>query len=213
MSGVPENPPVVLVHGYTSSFDRGWQQTGWADLLEDEDRTVVGVDLLGHGDAPKPHDPAAYADVGARVVAALPDSVVDGVGFSLGAVVLLDVAARHPERFRRLAVMGIGANLFRPRDPDDPLRQAFARFATNEGNDPVALAAFRQRPVPPIDFARITCPVLIVLGERDTNGPADPLAEALVKATVTMKTVRGADHLGTPTDFGAIEAVLSFLAR
>lgn len=197
------NPPVVLVHGFTSSFDRGWRQTGWVDLLADEGRAVVGVDLLGHGEAPKPHDPSAYADMGARVVDVLPECC-DAVGFSLGAVVLLDVASRHPERFRRLALMGIGANLFRPRDAEDPLRPAFERFATGGGNDPTALAAFRQRPRSAvIDFAAVTCPVLVVLGERDPNGPADPLVEALGSDAVTVKVVRGVDHLGTPTDFGA----------
>ena len=209
---MPNNPPVVLVHGFASSFDRGWRQLGWVDLLEDAGRRVVGVDLLGHGDAPKPHDPAAYADVGARVVDVLPGEPVDAVGFSAGGLVLLDVASRHPERFARLAILGLGANLFRPRDPDDPLRQAFARFVTTEGNDPVALAAFGQRPLPSIDYSRITCPVLLVLGERDANGPADPLADALSNATVTVKVLRGVDHLGTPTDFGCIDAVLSFLA-
>lgn len=203
------NPPVVLVHGFTSSFDRGWRQTGWVDLLADEGRTVVGVDLLGHGDAPKPHDPADYADLAARVVDVLPGEA-DGIGFSLGAAVLLDVAARHPERFRRLAIMGIGAGLFRTSEPG-ALSPVFARFVESNDNDPTALAAFLRRPLQPIDFAAVTCPVLIVLGERDTNGPADPLAEALANAPVTVKVLRGVDHLGTPTDFGAVDAVLSFL--
>jgi pimeloyl-ACP methyl ester carboxylesterase len=209
---VPEQPPVLLVHGFASSFERGWRRPGWVDLLEDMGRTVVGVDLLGHGDAPKPHDPSAYADVAGRVLDAAPP-VVDAVGFSLGAVVLLEAASRAPERFRRLAIMGIGGGLFREREADDPLRQAFARFVTSDGNDPEALAAFRQRPTEPIDFARITGPVLIVLGERDAGVPAEPLAEAMSNAEVTVRMLSGVDHFGTPTDFGAIDAVLSFLAE
>ena len=53
--------PVVLVHGLGSSFEHGWRSTGWIDLLADADRPVIGVDLLGHGTAETPHDPAAYA--------------------------------------------------------------------------------------------------------------------------------------------------------
>src|SRR5687767_14844947 len=74
-------PPVLLVRGFASSFERNWRETGWADLLGDAGREVIGVDLLGHGSADKPHDPAAYADVEADVRAALPDQgSVDAVG-------------------------------------------------------------------------------------------------------------------------------------
>ena len=55
-------PPVVLVHGIASSFERNWRQPGWVDLLEEGGRSVIPVDLPGHGEAPKPHDPAAYAE-------------------------------------------------------------------------------------------------------------------------------------------------------
>ena len=97
--------PVVLVHGFGTSFDLTWVSNGWVDLLGDEGRQVVGVDLLGHGAAPKPHDVAAYDDLGARVVAALPsDGQVDAIGFSLGAKTLLKVVAAQPDRFRSLIV-------------------------------------------------------------------------------------------------------------
>src|SRR4051794_30474882 len=69
--------PVLLVHGFASSFALNWQESGLSFLLEDAGREVIGVDLLGHGSAPKPHDPAAYADLGARVVDMLPDVPVD----------------------------------------------------------------------------------------------------------------------------------------
>jgi pimeloyl-ACP methyl ester carboxylesterase len=43
------DPPVILVHGLGSSFEHNWRATGWVDLLADEGREVVGVDLPGHG--------------------------------------------------------------------------------------------------------------------------------------------------------------------
>ena len=64
--------PVVLVHGWGGSFATTWQAPGWEALLQDADRTVIGVDLLGHGTAPKPHDPAEYADLTTRIVDAIP---------------------------------------------------------------------------------------------------------------------------------------------
>ena len=78
-----------------------WREPGWVDLLEEEGRQVIGVDLLGHGKAEKPHDPDAYAALERDVAAALPASgLVDAIGFSLGARLLLGVAAAGPDRFR-----------------------------------------------------------------------------------------------------------------
>ncbi|MEY2569316.1 MAG: hypothetical protein QOE35_3845 [Actinomycetota bacterium] len=217
--------PVVLVHGFASSFHRNWREPGWVDLLEEGGRTVVPVDLLGHGDAPKPHEPAAYGDLEGGVEAALPEGQVDGLGFSLGARVLLTLASRTPDRFGRLVVGGVGANLFREDTtesvarameggdlPSHPEAQAFARFAKNSGNDPAALAAVLRRPAPPLTpemLAAITCPVLVVLGDKDFAGPPDPLVDALPNPTLV--TLKGVDHLATPTDFGFIDATLEFL--
>ncbi|MEO5723135.1 MAG: alpha/beta fold hydrolase, partial [Ilumatobacteraceae bacterium] len=94
--------PVVLVHGWGGSFATTWQNNGFTELLHDAGREVIGVDLLGHGDAPKPHEPAAYADLTARIVDALPDFPVDAIGFSLGAMTLLRLACNQPQRFRKL---------------------------------------------------------------------------------------------------------------
>jgi pimeloyl-ACP methyl ester carboxylesterase len=221
-------PLVLLVHGFASSFERNWREPGWVDLLADAGRDVLPLDLLGHGTADKPHDPAAYDNLEAGVAAVLPsDSVVDAVGFSLGAQLLLRVAANRPERFGRLVVGGVGANLFATADaepvaaavergeadPEDSgLARAFALFASGPGNDAAALAACLrrpQRPMEPSDLAGLTRPVLVVLGDRDFAGPADPLMEALPNARLV--TLRGADHFGTPKDYRFLEAALDFL--
>ena len=68
----------MLVHGFASSFERNWREPGWVDLLGDAGREVIGLDLLGHGAASKPHDPGAYADLESDVAAALPKVSDDG---------------------------------------------------------------------------------------------------------------------------------------
>src|SRR5262245_36201268 len=123
--------PVILVHGLGSSFEHGWREPGWIDLLGDAKRTVIPVDILGHGAAAAPHDPEAYADLEQSVAAALPDEPVDAIGFSLGAQLLLRLAAQDASRFRRLVVIGAGANVFAT-GGEETLAAAFEQGADSE---------------------------------------------------------------------------------
>lgn len=220
-------PPVVLVHGWGGSFATTWEQSGFAELLRDAGREVIGVDLLGHGAAPKPHDVQAYSDMTARIVDALPDEEVDAVGFSLGAATLLRLASREPQRFHRLVVAGVGASLFDDDpsrterivaalegrgDPDDNLARMFVQYAAQPGNDLAALTAVMKRagaPLQPDELSVIACPTLVVIGDRDFAGPGDPLAAALPDAT--LRTLRNIDHFATPEAFAFIDAALTFL--
>jgi pimeloyl-ACP methyl ester carboxylesterase len=217
--------PILLVHGFATSAARTWRDNGWIDLLGDAGRQVIAPDLLGHGDAPKPHDPAAYGALEGDVAEVLPDRPVDAIAFSLGARIVLTLAADDPGRFGRIVVAGVGANLFRDdgsdviaraiegaADADNPVAQYFAGLAAQPGADRAALAACTRHPRPPLDALRlgkVTCPVLVVLGDRDFTGPADPLVDALPDATYCP--LRGVDHFATPKDFGFIDAALNFL--
>jgi pimeloyl-ACP methyl ester carboxylesterase len=223
---------VVLVHGWGGSFEATWCRNGFAALLEDAGKTVVGVDLLGHGEAPKPHDPAAYADLTERIVEALPDdgSPVAAIGFSLGALTLLRAAIARPERFERLVLAGIGSNVF-ARDHEGAERlvsglealrdgadvasldqqvRLFAQYAQQPGNDLDALIAVMRRPpgseLTPETVAAVTCPVLVVVGENDFVHPADEFAAALSDARIV--TLPGTDHFATTDSFGFYDAAL-----
>jgi len=222
--------PVLLVHGFASSFERNWREPGWVDVLEMEGRNVLPLDLLGHGEAEKPVDPEAYADLETCVVDALPpEGQVDAVGFSLGGQLLLRVASQMPERFRRIVVGGVGANLFESTVPEQAARAietgapgegdheasgAFARFAQAPGNVPEALAACMRRPTTPVtdeQLALVTVPVLVVLGDRDFVGTAERLMADLPDAKLV--TLAGADHFGTPKDFRFIDSAVRFLSE
>ena len=219
--------PVVLVHGFGSSFKHGWADDGWPDLLADEGREVIGGDLPGHGSSPKLTDPDAYADLEDQVLATFADRPqVDAIGFSLGARILLTIASDHPERFGRLVVMGVGANLFRDDQhsalaeaiekgaaPDEIGMRVFDQLAADPRNDRAALAAVMRRRPPALDAARlgrITCPVLVVIGEKDFVAPADELVAALPDSKLVV--LPGVDHFATPKDYRSIDAALRFLA-
>ena len=220
-------PQVALVHGFGTSFEATWVGNGWAALLEDAGRTVIGVDLLGHGTAEKPADPDDYRNLEQRVLDVLPPEPVDGIGFSMGAQVLLWLAAHHPDRFRRIVVAGVGRNLFvsdrergaaiveavRTGAAGDPELRYFADLPEDGGADRAALTAFLQRPDRRTFtvglLAGISVPVQVVLGDQDFAGPADPLVAALPDATQVI--LRGVDHFATPRDFGFIDAALGFL--
>lgn len=217
--------PVVLVHGFGTSGDRTWRDNGWVDLLQDAGREVHMIDLLGHGTADKPHDPAAYDALEALVEAQLPTGAVDGIGFSLGARVLLTIATTTPERFSSLTLLGVGANLLTTEggglvvdaiegrgDPADPVVQYFAGLAAQPDADREALAACLRSPRPaltPERLSRAALPVRVVLGDQDFAGPGEPLTELLPDATLT--SLPGVDHFATPKSFAAIDAVLGGL--
>ena len=220
------DPAVLLVHGFASSAEHNWRRPGWLDLLADAGRETIAVDLLGHGRAPRPTSPGDYEAVEAHVADAIGDrEPVDAIGFSAGAQVLLRLAAGRPGRFRRLALLGIGARALERGDPEpivaalagdpDPENvhgMVFRRLAEGLGNDPAALIAFLRRPYRPpsaAELARITGPVLVVLGDRDPAGPGDGLVAALPDARLV--TLRGVDHFGTPADVRCMQAVLDFL--
>jgi pimeloyl-ACP methyl ester carboxylesterase len=221
------DPAILLLHGFSSSSEASWARNGWLDILADTSRRVIAPDLMGHGDAEKPHDPAAYTAMEARVHDLVADvGDVDVVGFSMGARMALCVESIYPGTFGRIVAGGVGANLFGEREPStmadalegngealDPLGRAFLAAAHQPPNDPLAMAACLRRPQPPLgpeELARIRCPVLVVVGDRDTVAmPPDELVAALPDARLTL--VKGADHLGTMKGFGFLDAALGFL--
>lgn len=218
--------PVVLLHGLGGSAADTWQGNGWIDLITDAGRPALGIDLLGHGSAPKPHEPEAYLEMHQHVLDQLPPTPVDAIGFSLGAMTLLRCAIAAPERFARLVLTGIGGNVFEPSerhqmiidaidgvgDPNDPFTRYFADLADNPDADPEALKALVSsggERLTPADVADITMPVLVLLGDGDFNCPAGPLVDALPNASFTE--LKRCDHFATPRSMQCLDEALAFV--
>jgi pimeloyl-ACP methyl ester carboxylesterase len=133
-------PKVALLHGL------GGAATNWtlvAPALA-ERCSVLVPDLPGHGGSSALPGPAERLDPYADRMAALLDEPVVVVGHSLGAVVALRMATRHPELIRGLLIAGsagIGSgtrrsqraltlvSLVQPGKRISPLRRAVARSA------------------------------------------------------------------------------------
>lgn len=228
-------PSVLMVHGFASSSEQSWRRFGWIDAFEGRGFRVGAPDLPGHGSAEKLVDPEAYGVIEDAVyddARQMGGGLLDGVGFSLGARLVLSVEADHPGTFDRLVVGGVGANIFSFRSPehlagaiesrdhekapDSPLAEAFVRGAYRASNDAAALVAFLRRPsrrrILPESLDRVRCPVLVVVGEADTMvQPVAALTEHLADARVVV--VPGADHLATMRSPLFLESALDFLVR
>jgi pimeloyl-ACP methyl ester carboxylesterase len=216
-------PPVILVHGLASSFEHNWVRTGWVDALENRGRQVIGMDLPGHGGNGRAGGSLAAVDQ--LTALAERHGTVDLVGFSAGARVCVLAASAGQASVRRLVLAGLadsvlsaghdvaGISLTGPLDDEDVRSRLFRRMAASAGNDPQALEDFLAAPAGEVTaqvLAQITCPTLVIIGERDQLGRADQVAGSLPAGQLV--TLPRADHFATPSRVEAILAALAFLA-
>lgn len=95
---------VVLVHGV------GMTQAVWGPQIASLSQThqVIVYDMLGHGDSHDPRPDAALVDFAEQLAALLDHLQIDSaavVGHSMGALVALDFALRHPRRTQRIVAL------------------------------------------------------------------------------------------------------------
>ncbi|HQZ45883.1 MAG TPA: alpha/beta hydrolase [Usitatibacteraceae bacterium] len=101
----PKLPAIVFLHG--AALDHSvWQ---WqARYFAHHGFSVLAVDLPGHGRSPGAIRPTieALADWVAALIEASCEERAHVVGHSMGSLVALDTAIRHPRRVDRLALLG-----------------------------------------------------------------------------------------------------------
>lgn len=233
-----DGPPIVLVHGFTSSVAGNWRATGILRALTKAGRQVIALDCRGHGLSGKPHDPAAYEGTAmSDDVIALMDHIgrrqADLMGYSMGGFISLSLLARKQERFHSVILGGVGdptASRAR-RDPGamaeamaaadassitDPTARALREFAEVQGADLKALAAMqrasnRRASFDPSTLKYVTIPVMVLVGEADNAvGPPEPLVASIPGATL-VKTP--GDHITALVKPEFKHAILDFLAK
>jgi len=200
--------PVVLVHGFSQTH-AVWLDTPLYKALI-RDHRVIAVDLRGHGDSYKPHDPAAYGPhVQSDLISLLDHLDIDKahfVGFSLGASVVGDVVVSSPERVQT-ATMGSGYFTAWDDAEEEFARQIEERESGVEGfpwepenQDYQALAAVirgaKYSVVSPEQIASINTPTLIVFGSIEVEHMTDLHRERLesVPNSARVLIIDGADH-------------------
>ena len=80
---------VLMVHGFATSRAENWRRLGWYGAFERKNYRLVALDLRGHGESEKPHDPDAYGgDKLVGDIVGLMDHLVLGrvelLGYSMG---------------------------------------------------------------------------------------------------------------------------------
>jgi pimeloyl-ACP methyl ester carboxylesterase len=222
-------PPVLLVHGFASDSVVTWEGTGWVRALLDAGRSVLTVDLRGHGASDKPTDGDAYAPdrLGADLVAVLDSAgvrVVDVIGYSMGNRVVSALCELAPERVRRAVVGGAGpselfatwsldearAYLVDDVPPANPLIAEVLGPALRAGADRDALLACIEG----VQGAPLaipgSIPVLFVAGEQDPVPRG--VQELALDWGSDLVTIPGRDHVSTLTARAFKDAATSFLA-
>ncbi len=234
---VGSGDPVVLVHGFAASRVQNWKVPGWYDTLTGAGYRVVAMDMRGHGESDKPHDPAAYdhaimAEDVAAVMEAAGAAPAFLMGYSMGGFLSMHVLMDHPDIVKKLVIGGVGGSYFGRAfgsrdaiadaliadDKDkitDPMQRSFREFAEQSGKDRVALAACmraNRRLFAASELKQSRRPVLVVCGENDAlTGPPGPLADAFADGRAIVVPKR--DHMTTVGDKVYKQAVLDFIGR
>jgi pimeloyl-ACP methyl ester carboxylesterase len=214
---------VVLVHGAAMN-GTVWRYQ--ADALTQAGFTPIAVDLPGHGRSEGEPSSSAKGYAGWLLAyLSLLGEPVHLVGHSLGALVVLEAAAAHPEVIKSVTLIGVSDLM--PVNPDLLAGAADGDLSMFEtmgrwmhARDPIGGSAWTvdhtvailQQAQPDVAYAdltacsshpgaaavaaRLTVPILLILGEQDVMtkpSAAKPIAAAAEDAATVV--VEGAGHL------------------
>lgn len=231
----PAASPVLLIHGFASSTLFNWVKTGWLDPLAETGRTVLSVDLPGHGDSGDV-DPA-----GLRVPDLLADLAelctdlgepVAAHGYSLGSRIAWQFAHDHPQHVVSLVMGGspttdevyrVDADQARawaaggPEPADELTRRFITVAAALPGQHlphvvELRLSLSEDRHLPSCSVPSV--PTLVVAGSRDEIAAgAGQLADWVRAAGAPARYVElpGRNHINALTSREYKQAVLDFL--
>ncbi len=217
-SGDPAAPPVLWVHGSGPGVTA---LTNWETVLDDVsgDFFNLAPDNIGFGDSTHPDPPPeglrAFTDLRVETLIALLDHLgidqVDLVGNSMGGIISLCLTLAHPDRVRRIVLMGAGGAPV-PITPEllslilfyeDPTVEAMADLMTTFVADP-AVFGDQLEQIAAERMPRATRPE-VERSHRATFTAGDPLpitAETMATITQPVLVVHGDTDRLMPLECG-----------
>jgi pimeloyl-ACP methyl ester carboxylesterase len=228
--------PILLIHGFASSYRINWVNPRWVETLTHAGRRVIAFDNRGHGLSQKLYAPGDYrSDLMARdaanLLAHLGVERADVMGYSMGARIGSFLALAEPPLVRSLILGGLGDRLVHGgglpagvaeamEAPSlesliDPMQRMFRAFADQTKSDRAALAACirgSRQTLTPAGVAQIGAPTLIAIGTRDEVA-GDPKKLAAMMPRAEALDIPGRDHNLAVGDKTYKAGVLGFLER
>ena len=179
--------PLLLLHGGLGSIEMFEP-----DLKTlSQNRTVIAVDLQGHGRTELGNRPFLYTDMGddmAVILKQLNYDQVDAMGYSMGGGVAFRFAVQHPEMVRRLVLVSTGyaQNGFYPemlpmqaavgaamadQMKETPMYKGYTAVAPHPEDFPKLLdrmgELMRTKYDWKDDVKKLTMPVMLIYGDAD----------------------------------------------
>lgn len=226
--------PVLLIHGFASSYLVNWISPGWVKTLTEAGYRVIALDNRGHGRSSKSYNPAAYTpgEMATDAAALLDHLRIEKAhvfGYSMGARISAFLALAHPDKIATMILGGLGYGMIDGVGDWDPIAEAlvapdpdaithprgkmFRTFADQTRSDREALAACiatSRELVSEAQMTTITAPVLVGVGTKDDiAGSAQRLAALLPNGEAF--DIEGRDHMLSVGDRTIKQRVIEFL--
>jgi pimeloyl-ACP methyl ester carboxylesterase len=226
--------PVLLIHGFASSYGVNWVTPGWVKTLTEAGYRAIAFDNRGHGASSKSYEPEDYrAQKMAGDAAALLDHLgiprAHVMGYSMGARIAAFMALDYPEKVATLILGGLGEGMVKGVGDWDPIADAlladdpasishprgrmFRTFADQTKSDRRALAACIQTSRDLIgadEIAGIYQPTLVAVGTTDDIAGSPTKLAALMPHGEAF-AIEGRDHMLSVGDRTFKKRVLEFL--
>lgn len=230
-----EGQPIILVHGFASTKEANWVDTGWVELLVENGYRVIAFDNRGHGASTKFHTSKDYslekmASDTLSLCQVLELKSPHIMGYSMGARITTKLITSKGDQFNRVILAGNGDSMIYGTgdwtpvregllanalaDVSDPRARAFRIFADSTKSDRLALAecvvAVREL-FQPSDFETITNNVLVAIGSNDDiAGSGDEIVSLMPNGQ--FLSIPGRDHMRAVGDKVYKQGVLKFLS-
>ncbi len=231
---IGEGDPILLIHGFASTANVNWRDTGWVSTLENAGRSVILIDNRGHGASEKLYDPKLYgAPIMADDAVALLDHLglkkVDIMGYSMGARITAFITLNHAAYVHRSIFAGLGINMVHGVGDPEPIAKAleadsvddvddlggrmFRAFAEQTKSDLKALAACMRSSRQKINLEQLSAvstPVLVAVGSKDAIAGSGAELASLIPGAQVLDIV-GRDHMRAVGDKVYKQGVIEFL--